>query len=88
MSEPMIISLQEVQFRQGTAHMAYTARACPRYLPLFLDDTSPDQIFLVHEQMDQYCRLHPTAPHMRLRYMSPFLGSRISWLLINMALSR
>ena len=30
----------------------------------------------------------PTAPHMRLRYTSPSLGFRVSWLLINMALSR
>ena len=42
--------------------MAYTARACPKYLPLFYDDVSPDMIFLVHERMQRQCTLH-TSRH-------------------------
>ena len=71
MSEPMIISLHEVQFRQGTAQMAYMVGACPQYLPLFFDDTSLDQIFLVHEQLHEYCRLHPDrSPHAIVLHVS------------------
>ena len=71
MSEPMIISLQEVRFRQGTAHMAYATLAWPRYLPLIFDDTSPDQIFLFHEQLHQYCRLHiDRSPHANVLHVS------------------
>ena len=50
-SEPMVISLQEVRFRTGTAHMAYTARACPKYLLLFFGDVSLDVIFLIHSAL-------------------------------------
>ena len=48
-SEPMILCLREVRFRTGTAHMVYTARASPKYPPLFYADVSPNMILLVHD---------------------------------------
>ena len=63
-SEPIIICLQEVCFRRGTSHMAYTARACPKNVPLSFHDQSPDQIFPIHERLYKYCRLsHNRTQH-------------------------
>ena len=50
-SSPHIIALQEVRFKTGEAHLAYTAKACPNYQPLAHDDKRPDMMFLVHERV-------------------------------------
>ena len=66
-SSPHIIALQEVRFKTGEAHLAYTAKACPNYQPLAHDDKRPDMMFLVHERVHKYCKLmahrspHPIA---------------------------
>ena len=49
--EPMIICVQEVRFRQGTSHMPYTARACPKYIRLSFHDQSPNQVSLINEPL-------------------------------------
>ena len=34
--------------------MAYTARVCPKFVPLSFHDQSPHQVFLVHERLHKY----------------------------------
>ena len=55
-SSPHIIALQEVRFKTGEAHLAYTAKACTNYQPLAHDDKRPDMMFLVHERVHKYCK--------------------------------
>ena len=52
--KPMIICLQEVRFRQKTSHMAYTASACPKCVPLSFHDQSLDQSFLIHARLHKF----------------------------------
>ena len=56
-SSPHIIALQEVRFRTGEVHLAYTAKACLNYQPLAHDDKRPDMMFLVHERVHKYRKL-------------------------------
>ena len=63
-SSPHIIALQEVRFRTGEAHLAYTAKAFPNHQSLAHDDKRPDMMFLVHERVHKYCKLMAhRSPH-------------------------
>ena len=72
-SSPHIIALQEVRFKTGEAHLAYTAKACPNYKPLAHDDKCPDMMFLVHERVHKYCKLmaHRSPHAIALRVQLP-----------------
>ena len=72
-SSPHIIALQEVRFRTGEAHLAYTAKGCPNCQPLAHDDKRPDMMFLVHERVRTYCKLmaHRSPHAIALRVQIP-----------------
>ena len=78
-SEPMIVCLQEVCFRQGIAHMAYTARACPRYVPMSFHDQAPDQIFLIMNVCINTAACPTTEPSMPLYWKLRFREFLIFW---------
>ena len=64
----------------GTARMVHARHACPKYLPMYYDDVSPDMIFLVHDRIQQYCTRHTSRHKMASHCMSISHRSRCFWL--------
>ena len=60
-SSPHIVAMQEVPFKTGEPHLAYTAKARPNYLPLAHNDKQRALYFPVHERVYKYCT--PLAHH-------------------------
>ena len=88
MSEPMMISLQEVWFCKARHIWATRLGAAHGISPCFLMLRPRTKFFLSIKSYISTAGSTPTATHMRLRYMSPSVGFPISWWLISRALSR
>ena len=56
--------------------MGYTARACPKYLPLFYNDVSLDTVFLVHERIQRHCTLYTSCHKYGIALCVDLLGSQ------------
>ena len=54
--------------------MAYTAGACPKYVPLSFHDQFLDHVFLIHERLHKYCLLSDNKTTHAIALEVPLLG--------------